>query len=47
MIIKEIKAFVKIAIPNIGENIFESEVFGYEKGAFTGAITSKRLDRSC
>ncbi|NLL07204.1 MAG: sigma-54-dependent Fis family transcriptional regulator [Clostridiaceae bacterium] len=36
------KPFVKIAIPNIGENIFESEVFGYEKGAFTGAITSKK-----
>jgi len=34
--------FVKITIPNIGENIFESEVFGYEKGAFTGAITSKK-----
>ena len=36
------KPFVKITIPNIGENIFESEVFGYEKGAFTGAITSKK-----
>lgn len=35
------KPFVKITIPNIGENIFESEVFGYEKGAFTGAVTSK------
>jgi len=34
--------FVKITIPNIGENIFESEVFGYEKGAFTGAISSKK-----
>ncbi|MCX7746090.1 MAG: sigma 54-interacting transcriptional regulator [Clostridia bacterium] len=36
------KPFVKITIPNIGENIFESEVFGYEKGAFTGAIVSKK-----
>lgn len=36
------KPFVKITIPNIGENIFESEVFGYEKGAFTGAISSKK-----
>lgn len=36
------KPFVKITIPNIGENIFESEVFGYEKGAFTGAINSKK-----
>lgn len=35
------KPFVKITIPNIGENIFESEVFGYEKGAFTGAVASK------
>lgn len=34
--------FVKITIPNIGENIFESEVFGYEKGAFTGATSSKK-----
>lgn len=39
--IRKNKPFVKITIPNIGENIFESEVFGYEKGAFTGAITSK------
>jgi len=36
------RPFVKITIPNIGENIFESEVFGYEKGAFTGAISSKK-----
>jgi len=36
------KPFVKITIPNIGETIFESEVFGYEKGAFTGAINSKK-----
>lgn len=36
------KPFVKITIPNIGENIFESEVFGYEKGAFTGAASSKK-----
>ncbi len=36
------KPFVKITIPNIGENIFESEIFGYEKGAFTGAINSKK-----
>ncbi|TYQ16658.1 UNVERIFIED_CONTAM: two-component system response regulator AtoC [Acetivibrio alkalicellulosi] len=36
------KPFVKITIPNISENIFESEIFGYEKGAFTGAISSKK-----
>lgn len=40
--IRKEKPFVKITIPNIGENIFESEVFGYEKGAFTGAISSKK-----
>lgn len=34
--------FVKITLPNISENIFESEIFGYEKGAFTGAIASKK-----
>lgn len=36
------RPYVKITIPNIGENIFESEVFGYVKGAFTGAISSKK-----
>lgn len=40
--IRKDRPFVKITIPNIGENIFESEVFGYEKGAFTGAISSKK-----
>lgn len=39
---RKVRPFVKITIPNIGENIFESEVFGYEKGAFTGAISSKK-----
>ncbi len=36
------KPFVKISIPNINESIFESEVFGYERGAFTGAIAGKK-----
>ncbi len=40
--VRKDRPFVKITIPNIGENIFESEVFGYEKGAFTGAISSKK-----
>jgi len=33
--------FVKINSTAIPENLIESELFGYEKGAFTGAVTSK------
>jgi transcriptional regulator with PAS, ATPase and Fis domain len=33
--------FVKINSTAIPENLIESELFGYEKGAFTGATTSK------
>ncbi|NHM27141.1 sigma-54-dependent Fis family transcriptional regulator [Desulfofundulus sp. TPOSR] len=35
------KPFIKINCASIPENLLESEMFGYEKGAFTGAITSK------
>ena len=33
--------FVKINCTAIPENLMESELFGYEKGAFTGAVSSK------
>ncbi|MGC8759173.1 MAG: sigma-54-dependent transcriptional regulator [Bryobacteraceae bacterium] len=33
--------FVKINCTTIPENLMESELFGYEKGAFTGATVSK------
>jgi len=35
------KAFVKIDCTSIPENLMESELFGYEKGAFTGAQQAK------
>lgn len=34
-------AFIKINCGAIAESLIESELFGYEKGAFTGAATSK------
>lgn len=35
------KPFIKVNCPAIPESILESELFGYERGAFTGAGTSK------
>lgn len=35
------KPFIKVNCAAIPEQLLESELFGYEKGAFTGAVTSK------
>ncbi len=35
------RAFVKINCTALPENLMESELFGYDKGAFTGAMASK------
>jgi transcriptional regulator with PAS, ATPase and Fis domain len=34
--------FVRIDAANLSDDLFESELFGHERGAFTGAVTGKR-----
>ena len=34
--------FVRVDAANLSDELFESELFGHERGAFTGAIASKR-----
>ncbi len=36
------KSFIEVNCAAIPENLFESEVFGHEKGAFTGAASSRK-----
>lgn len=36
------KPFIKINCANLPDNLLESELFGYEKGAFTGATQAKQ-----
>ncbi len=33
--------FVRIDLPTLSDDLFDSELFGHERGAFTGAVTGK------
>ncbi len=35
------RTFVRLSLAALPESLIESEIFGYEKGAFTGAMTAK------
>src|SRR5215471_11470352 len=36
------RPFVRIDAANLSDELFESELFGHERGAFTGAVAAKR-----
>jgi len=36
------RPFIKVSCASLPESLIESELFGYEKGAFTGAVASKK-----
>src|SRR5262249_16858263 len=36
------RPFVRIDAANVSDELFESELFGHERGAFTGAVAAKR-----
>ncbi|PKL51907.1 MAG: transcriptional regulator [Nitrospira bacterium HGW-Nitrospira-1] len=36
------KPFIKVSCAAFAEGVLESEIFGHEKGAFTGAVSSKK-----
>jgi DNA-binding NtrC family response regulator len=38
---RTLKEFVAINITSIPDNLMESEIFGHEKGSFTGAVTQR------
>lgn len=40
--IRREKPFIPIHIASLAENLLESELFGHERGAFTGAINTKK-----
>ncbi len=39
--VRKDKPFIKVSCANIPQDLLESELFGYEKGAFTGAVKEK------
>src|SRR5262245_4165864 len=34
--------FVRVDAANLSDELFESELFGHERGAFTGAVSAKK-----